>query len=179
MKKTNKMTFAAIMAAVAAALMLVSWFPYLTYAIPAMSGLFIMVTVIEINYKWAIGSYLASLLPVMLWAEKESMVLYVLFFGYYPLIKALTESIRNRVAEWVIKLVVFNAAVIAVYAALKALGLPLDDFYIPGINLSLQTVMWLFLLAGNVVFVLYDIALTRALPFYFSRIQPMIYRILK
>ena len=40
-----------MMAALATAFMLLSYFPYLTYAIPAVAGLFVMVTVIETNYK--------------------------------------------------------------------------------------------------------------------------------
>ena len=40
--------------------MLLSYFPYLTYAVPAVAGLFIMVAVIEAGYKWALGAYAAA-----------------------------------------------------------------------------------------------------------------------
>ena len=36
--------------------MLLSYFPYLTYAVPAVAGLLIMITVIEAGYKWALGA---------------------------------------------------------------------------------------------------------------------------
>ena len=54
MKNSKKITFSAIMAALATVIMLVSYFPYLTYAVPAIAGLCIMVVVIEINKKWDI-----------------------------------------------------------------------------------------------------------------------------
>ena len=39
MKNTSKITFSAIMSALAVVIMLISYFPYLTYAIPAIAGL--------------------------------------------------------------------------------------------------------------------------------------------
>lgn len=168
MKKTKRMTFAAIMAAVAAAVMLVSWFPYLTYAIPALAGLFVMATVIETNVKYAIGTYLASAFPIFLWAEKESMILYIMFFGYYPIVKALTEKLRKPVLEWIIKIGVFNLAVVSAYFLFsKAIGFSLKEFEIIG-----KYGAYIFLAAANVVFVLYDIAVSRMAMFYFVAIKP-------
>ena len=156
------------MAAVAAAVMLVSWFPYLTYAIPALAGLFVMITVIETNIKWAVGTYVASAFPVFLWAEKESMILYIMFFGYYPIIKALTEKLRKPVLEWIIKIAVFNVAVVAAYLIFsKAIGFSLEEFEIIG-----KYGVYIFLGFANVVFVLYDIAVTRMSMFYFAVIKP-------
>ena len=68
MKKNSKLTLSAMMAALASVFMLLSYFPYLTYAIPALAGLFIMVIVIEIDCKWAIGGYIASAFLVFLLA---------------------------------------------------------------------------------------------------------------
>jgi len=168
MNKTKKITFSAIMAAMSVAVMMVSWFPYLTYAIPAMAGLFVMVTVIEINFKWAIGTYIASAFPVLLWAEKESMLLYIMFFGYYPIIKALTEKLRKPVVEWILKFIVFNIAIIAAYMLMTSVfGMSLDDMGEFG-----KYSAWILLAAGNVVFVLYDIAVSRMSMFYFAVIKP-------
>lgn len=153
--------------------MLTSYFPYLTYAIPAFSGLFIMITVIETDCKWAFASYLASAVPIFLLAENESKLLYITFFGYYPIIKALAERLRKPIIEWVIKVAVFNAAVVLAYLLLAGMfGISLDDLgeigkYGPIILLA----------CGNVVFVLYDIAVSRMSMFYFDIIRPKLKKI--
>ena len=168
MKKTKKITFGAIMAALAAAVMLLSYFPYLTYAIPAMAGLFRMVALIEINRKWALAAYISSAIPVLLLAESESKLLYVMFFGYYPIIKAVAEALRKPLVEWLIKIAVFNVAVLASYLLFsKMFGISMDDFGVLG-----KYGAWIFLASGNVVFVLYDIAVSRMAMFYLVVIKP-------
>ena len=60
MKKTAKITLCAMMVALVSVFMLTSYFPYLTYSIPAVAGIFIMIAVIETDKKWAFLSYFAS-----------------------------------------------------------------------------------------------------------------------
>ena len=103
------------MVALASVLMLTSYFPYLTISIPAIAGLFIMVLVIETNYKMSFLAYLASAVIVFLVAEPEAKMLYVLFFGYYPILKGFIEKKLNGVYAWIVKYVVFNIAVISAY----------------------------------------------------------------
>ncbi len=157
MKRNTRLTFSAMMAALATAFMLLSYFPYLTYAIPAVAGLFIMVVVIEINRKWALGAYIASAILVFLIAEPESKLMYIGFLGYYPIVKAMVDGIRKPVLEWAIKLVVFNVAVIIIYFVFaKAFGISFEDFGTLGKYGAL-----ILLAVGNGVFVLYDIAVSR------------------
>ena len=82
MKNTGKITLCAIMSALAVVIMLVSYFPYLTYAIPAVAGLCVMVVLIETDYKWAFFCYVTSAVLVFLFAELESKFMYVFFFGF-------------------------------------------------------------------------------------------------
>ena len=103
MKKTSKITFSAIMSAFAVVIMLISYFPYLTYAVPAVAGLAIMIVVIEINCKWAILSYISAAVLSFLFAESESKLLFIGFFGFYSIVKCIIEKINKPVIEWVIK----------------------------------------------------------------------------
>ena len=40
-------------------------------------------------------------------AEKEAAILYLFFFGHYPILKGLIEKIKKAVIEWVLKISVF------------------------------------------------------------------------
>lgn len=175
MKKNVKITFAAIMSALATTFMLLSYFPYLTYAIPAVAGLFIMAVVIEINCKWALFSYLTSSVLIFLSSETESRLLYIFFLGYYPILKALIEKWRKPVPEWIVKIFLFNSAVLTVYLIFaKPFGIDLEDFKTLGKYSAL-----IILALGNITFVFYDIAVSRMATLYITIIRPKIKKIFK
>lgn len=175
MKRNTKITLSAMMAALASVFMLLSYFSFLTYAIPAVAGLFIMVTVIEINYKWAVSAYITSAFIVFLLAEPESKLLYITFFGYYPIVKALLERMRKPVTEWLIKIVIFNTAVMLVYFVFASVfRVSMDDFGKWGKYGALAV-----LALGNVVFVLYDIAVSRMSVVYMAMLHPRLKKLFK
>lgn len=175
MKKSVKITFSAIMAALAVAFMLLSYFPYLTYAIPAISGMFIMVTVIEVNKKYAFAAYLASAVLVFLLAEPESKLMFVALFGYYPILKAILDRVEPRPIQWILKFAVFNAAVTLVYFVFASLfGITLDGLG----DFGKYTVIILFV-AGNFVFVFYDIAISKMAAVYLQVLAPKFKKIFK
>lgn len=163
------------MAALASAFMLTSYFPHLTYAIPAMAGLFIMVSVIELNAKWAVLTYFASAVIVFLLAEPEAKLLYILFFGYYPILKAVMEKQKSRVLEYLVKFLIFNLAVILTYGVFAGIfGISLDDFG----DFGKYTVA-ILLAAANIVFIIYDKAVSQLAGFYMYRLHNTVKRILK
>ncbi|MGI6279480.1 MAG: hypothetical protein ACOYJS_02850 [Acutalibacteraceae bacterium] len=175
MKQSNKITLSGLMAALACVFMLLSYFPYLTYGIPALAGLFIMVTVIEIDCKWAAGAYLTSAVLVFLFAEPESKLMYITLLGYYPIVKALIERIDKPLIEWVIKISIFNAAVFLVYFVLAGLfSISLDDL---GKRGKYGTALLLAL--GNGAFVLYDIALSRISAVYMAMLHKTLRKFFK
>lgn len=163
------------MAALAVSFMMLSYFPYLTYAIPGFSGLFIMVALIETNKKWATLSYFASAFLIFLFAETESKFMYIFLLGYYPILKAIFDSMKNPVIEWLFKILTFNASVIIVYFILsKLLGITFDDFGSFGKWGALG-----FLAAGNIVFIIYDLALSKMAAAYLVMLHPKIKKFLK
>lgn len=169
MNRTKRITLCAISAALAAAFMLTSYFPYLTYAIPAVAGLFIMIPILEIGCKWAFGAYLVSLVPVLLLAEPEAKLLYALIFGYYPILKAVTEKMLFP-ARWTIRLAAANGAIALAYLVFAPLmGIPTDEFWEYG-KIGIIA-LWI---AANAVFVLYDVAIARMSVVYSVRIRPKI-----
>lgn len=170
MKQNTKITICALCAALATVFTLAAYFPYVTYAAPAVAGLVMLVPLVETDTKWAFGSFLASLLPVLILAEVEAKMLYVFFFGWYPIIKSIIERINKRVIEWIIKLAVFNITVIATYYVLSIL----TDFTFEEFGIFGKYGALIFLAAGNLVFVMYDIAIARVATNYLLRIHPKV-----
>lgn len=175
MKKNIKITLSAMIVALSVIFMLLSFFPHLTYAIPAVTGLFMMVLVIEIGCKWAVLAYASASFLIFLLAEPESKLLYICLFGYYPILKSVIEKINKPIFEWVLKLFTFNISVILVYFILsKLFNISLEDFKALG-----KYGAYIFLIAGNAVFVLYDIAVSRMAAMYYNLLHPRIMKFLK
>ncbi len=163
------------MAALSVVVMFTSYFPYLTYAIPALAGLFMMIPLIECGASWAVGTYVASAMIVFITGEMESKILYVIFLGYYPILKSLIERIKKQVIEWILKLLCFNAAAIAFYYVSTVLfSISFDDFGEWGRYGAV-----LFLALCNAVFVLYDIGVSRVAAYYVFTFHDKIRKIIK
>ena len=155
--------------------MFVSYFPYLTYAIPAIAGLFMMVPLIECGVSWAFGTYIASSALILITGETEAKILYILFLGYYPILKSLIEKINKQAVEWILKLICFNIAAVAFYyVSSRLFAVSFDDFGEWGKYGAL-----IFLAICNVVFVLYDIGISRVASYYIYALHDKIKRILK
>lgn len=165
-----------MIAALSVVIMMLTIIPVMTYAAPAFAGILLMVVVIEINKKWAFGVYAAAgILSLLLATDKEAAVMYVAFFGYYPIIKAVLESKLPRAVEWIVKFLIFNVTMVASYFVLiKVFGISMEDMnelgkYGPLILLAL----------GNVVFVVFDIAITRIATLYIIKWQKQFRRLFK
>lgn len=163
------------MAALATVLMLVGYFPYLTYAVPCIASLPIMVVVVELNKKYAFFTFIASIIPVFLFCEPECKLLYICFIGFYPVLKALLEAIKSRVAEYLIKFLSFNAAVGIIYIlSTFVFGISYDDLGELG-----KYGAFAFLVLANIVFLAYDICITKMSEFYIYRLHPSVQKMLK
>ena len=154
------------MAALSLVLMLLTAvLPFGTYAFPCFAGILLTAIVIEFGAVWAIGVYAGvSVLSFLLVSDKEAALYYTLILGIYPVLKSFFERIRVKWLSFVLKLVYFNiVAVAAFYISIYLLGVPLESFSLFGVNMPL-----LFLVLGNVVFVLYDICVTRLIAAYLN-----------
>lgn len=175
MKKVKKIALCGMLAALITVICLAAYFPYLTYALPAIASVFIIVPLFEIGKKYALLTYLASFLPVMLLAENEAKLLYLCFFGFYPILKAVYENFKTRILEYICKFATFNAAVVFAYFLLSKLFMAEDL----GFGEFGKYGALVFLLAGNLVFFLYDNCLSRLSVFYVIKLRKHISKFLK
>lgn len=175
MRNNTKIAFGGIMAALCVVCMLMSYFPYFTYAAPGVASLFVMIALIETDKKWASGVYIASALLILIFAENESKFIYLLFFGHYPILKAIFDSRFKGFVLWLFKIVLFNICVAAIYFITSVtVGISLEEFSILG-----KYGAAIILLLVNAVFIVYDIALSRMAFFYINRFHSAVKKMLK
>ncbi len=175
MKKSAKITICAISAALAATFMLTSYFPYLTLAIPGVAGLFMMMPLVEVGIGYAFLAYGVSTGIVLLSAEPEAACIYVCFLGYYPILKSLIEKLKSRVLEWILKISVLNLAIFAVYMVTTfVFRISVDDLGELG-----KYGAYIFVVACNIVFIVYDFAVSRMGQLYMIKIHPIVKKIFK
>ena len=156
-------------------LMLLTIIPIATYTMPALAGMVLSVVVIENGSSTAAMVYAAvSFLSLFICPDKEAAVLFVGFFGYYPILKGKLEKIRSRALEYAAKFLVFNIAVIASYLVI---------IYLFGLQGVLEDVgplgqysVLALLALGNVVFWIYDVALSRIITAYREVLRKKIFR---
>lgn len=163
-KKSSKTAVGGIVTALSIVLMfLTSIIPSMTYALPAAAGILLSLIVIEIDKRWALGVYAAvSLLSILLIADKEAAVMYIMFFGYYPVLKGVFEGKLNPVLSWVLKFTVFNIGIVlATLITIYVFNIPFDEMERYG-----KWAAVLLLAIGNVVFLIYDFALTNLIKLY-------------
>ena len=177
MKAGKKVAFAGMICALSLVFMLLTVVPVMEIGLPVMAGSILVILVIELGVKWGILGYVAvGFLSMLLAPSFESRILFAVFFGYYPVLKAVIERIRPSFISWLVKLALFNVTIGGAYLLLMQLTTMLDpnDFTIGGVYLP-----GVLLLLGNVVFLIYDIALTRVISTYLQVWQPKLRKILR
>lgn len=178
MRNSSKTAMGGMISALSLVIMLLTAvIPYLEYALPAMSGVLLVLIVIEINKKWALCTYAAvSILSFLILPNKEAAMMYFAFFGCYPILKPVLEGkIKNSSICWIIKAVFFNTVAVAAYLVIiYVFGMPLDDFEDFG-----KWTVPVLLGMGNIMFVLYDICITRLVTLYLHKWQKKFRKLFK
>lgn len=135
--------------------------PALYIAAPMAAGLLMIILVEEVSLGWAWLTYLAvSLLALIVTFDKEAALMFILFFGYYPMLRLYLEKIRLKPLRTVCKFALFNVFLVLDYlATVYVLGLPTFE--------DTGKVMFICLfIAFNLVFFFYDKVLSRMDWFY-------------
>jgi hypothetical protein len=107
------------MAALGAVLMLCgNLIPILTYAAPMLSSLTLLPILREFGKKYAWMTWgVTALLALLLCTDRESAFFY-LFVGWYPIVKPSLDRIRARPVRILVKLVLFTAVFLLLFALL-------------------------------------------------------------
>lgn len=169
--QSARVAFCGLMAALGAALMLTGGIiPVLTYCSPLLAALLLIPVTQEYGagrgwMVWAV----TALLSMILTSDREAAFFYV-FLGYYPIIKGRLDKLRPGLAAFAAKLLLFAAALAAMYGLLLLLfreDAGMEELRSAGIAAFAGT--WAALV---VVMCLYDRILVMITALYRRRIRP-------
>ncbi len=138
----------------------------LDISMAVIASLTCIIAVIEYGKSapWAVYG-VTSILSLLLLPNKTPAAFYALFFGFYPILKEKFEK-RSRVMSWVLKETVFNICLVAMGFATYFLTSTGDNTLF-----SNRIFLIMIALASELIFILYDIALTRLISFYIASIR--------
>ena len=172
----NDISYRVALGGIVSALCLVTMFlsgimPALYLVLPMAAGVLMMIIAVEVNTKWALLTYISvSILSMFITFDKEAALIFIMFFGHYPIIRFYIEKIKPKLPKTIIKFALFNVCVISYfYVTVYLFGLKqmldeMNDFGKYGAVVMLAVV--------NVIFVLYDYNLEICYKVYRAKIMP-------
>ena len=161
---------------IVSALCLVSMFlagimPALYLVLPMIAGVLMMIIAVEVSISWALLTYIAvSLLSMLICADKEASLIFIMFFGHYPIIRFYLEKLRPKSFRFLVKMAVFNACIIMYYyitVFMFGISEMVEDMGELG---KYGTI--LFLVISNFIFVMHDLNLGMFYSYYRKKLMP-------
>ena len=156
----NKLAFKVALGGVITSLCLLCMFcsgflPMLDYTIPTFAGFMMVIMIVETNAAWAFVTYVSvSLLSLLITPNIQASLLFVIFMGYYPILKYFLDKLKNRPLTWAIKLAVFNLAVAGFYMLIQYVFMTED--LLEGMEDFGKYALLILWAGANVFFFIYD-----------------------
>mgnify|MGYP007033818094 FL=1 len=176
MKNTLKAAICGILSALSVLLLFFGGASFVfAYIMPMVTGLIMIILKRTCGTSWAITSFVSvSFLSFMLVADRECVLMYILFFGYYPILYSSIEKIGSKLIRLAVKLAVFNIMITVVQLLLVYIfGIP---FLEEGTGKILIPV---FALLMNVMFIIYDMLINRLTLLYKFKLEKRIKKYFK
>ena len=165
-EKTKRLTTCAMLSALGVVLLwLGALIEVVDISMAVIASLLCVFAVIEYGSGAAFMVFgVTAVLSVILLPSKAPAAMYLLFFGYYPIIKEKLEKLP-RITSWIVKEAIFNVA-------LAAMLLLSHLLLFPGIAFGSKLYYYAGLaLIAEFVFPVYDFALTRLITLYLFRLR--------
>lgn len=155
-------------------LFLGSIFWVLGYTMPLVASLVMIILLDSVSQKSALLTFIStSIISFILLNDKECVLLYILFFGYYPLIRDKINDIKPKFLSYLLKFITFNAAMVLTQVlCVYVFGIPFDDM------LGKWGIV-LFVLCLNLVFAVFDKLYTLLLKLYRIKLKKKVEKYIK
>lgn len=177
MRKSVKAAVAGLSTAVSVAVLFSSGFFYVfTYIAPMVVGMLVCALKKTFSASTSLCVYVStSILSLILVPDKESALVFILFFGYYPIIKDSLEKIRPKFLSVILKFIVFNISLfLTELISVYVFNIP---FFEDGVFSA--SMLAVFTILMNIVFVLNDIMLTAFLRIYERKFENLLKKFFK
>ncbi len=163
--KTKQLAFCALFCALGVTVLWIgSFLNTLDLTLAAVAALLVLLAKMEMGTRYALAVYFGTaILSLILSAQKSIGVFYLLFFGCYPVIKAMCERHR-KLWELLLKFLFSLLSIAAVLAVLDLL-LGAWDPALPG------WYRWGTVALAEITFWVYDYALSKLMRFYWFRLR--------
>ena len=178
--KTKKLTLGAILSAMGVSLLLIgSLFEVLDLSMAALASIFCIFAVIEIGGIYPYLIYVTTgILAIIFMPMSLAPWFYMLFFGFYPIIKEKLEKLNKTIA-WAIKMLVLNLSVVLCVFLSYFVFFGNSDgktlleafFFVFGNGETGSTLAIITYILLNITFIIYDIALTRIITVYLVKLR--------
>lgn len=175
MKNSKVIAYSGVATALSVVMLFLgSIFWVLGYTMPLVASLVMIILLDSISQKSALLTFVStSVISFILLNDKECVLLYVLFFGYYPLIRDKINDIKPKFLSYLLKFVSFNAAmVLTQILCVYVFGIPFDDM------LGKWGIV-VFALCLNLVFVVFDKLYTLLLRLYRIKLKKKVEKYIK
>lgn len=175
MKNSKVIAYSGVATALSVVMLFLgSIFWVLGYTMPLVASLVMIILLDSISQKSALLTFVStSIISFILLNDKECVLLYVLFFGYYPLIRDKINDIKPKFLSYLLKFVTFNAAmVLTQILCVYVFGIPFDD----------MLGKWgfvVFVLCLNLVFVVFGKLYTLLLRLYRIKLKKKVEKYIK
>jgi hypothetical protein len=130
----------------------------------ALASAIIPLSIITTGVKNSVMVYASSSLLCFVLGLRGMALAYTLFFGLYSLAKYYIERLQKLTLEYLLKLLFFNVSFLIIYYFYKTLFTDM---------ISIQLSFIYVLLAGQVVFLIYDYALTIIITYISRRFKTL------
>ncbi len=160
--KAKEITLSAILIALTIIILYLNLLlPISTISILTLASLLIPIALIRGSIKSAILVYIGSSIIGFFILPINIILLYILFFGIYGIVKFYIEKINKLPVEIIIKIIFFNIIFFIAFFIF-------DSF----ISIEITKLpIGLFIIVAQIVFLVFDYALTLLISFYLERIH--------
>lgn len=165
-KKTKKLALSALFSALGTVILLIgAIFELFDITAVAVASMLVIVSVIEIGGYYPYLIWLTTSVLAFIFCQNDlfAVVLYFLFGGPYPILKAMFERFHSAFVRWILKFSFFNTVLTLVILICSYV------LHLPDNDIGFSVVVYA---ASNGAFFIYDIALNQMIPLYIHKLRP-------